>query len=109
MLLHQFNVAPHRRFIHHLASLRVMFVAIHAAYQQRLAVQAEQAVFDSDAAKADIVRLDLNGFALRVEQRQRGAVERRRFCAPQRGRVNAQAQLGAIGIVAAPVDNRAAR
>ena len=82
MLLHQFNVAPHRRFIHHLASLRVMFVAIHAAYQQRLAVQAEQAVFDSDAAKADIVRLDLNGFALRVEQRQRGAVERRRFGAP---------------------------
>ncbi len=109
MLLHQFDVAPHQRLIHNLAFLWMMLVAVYAAYQQRLPVQAEQTIFDGDAAEADIIRLDLHHLALRIEQRQRGAIEGRDFGAPQRGRVNVQPQFGAIAIVATFVNYGAAK
>ena len=75
MLLHDFDIATHRRFVHHLAIFRVMFMPVDPADQQRLAVELQQAVADFNAAEAHVTGFNLQHVALRVHQRDRQTIK----------------------------------
>ncbi|MNT09688.1 hypothetical protein D3C71_1447740 [compost metagenome] len=82
VLFHQQNVVAHRGFIHHLAVLRMMFMPVGAADQQRLAVQLQQPVADVDLTEANVIGFHLNNFPVWCQQCQRGPVQRWGFSAP---------------------------
>ncbi|CZW78027.1 Uncharacterised protein [Enterobacter hormaechei] len=88
MLLHQFDVAAHGRLIHHLPLLRMMFMTVHAADQQRFAVKLQQAVADFDASETDIAGFSLQHVALHIPKRHGQTIAFRCFSAPQRGIVH---------------------
>ena len=108
VLLHQQNVLHHVLFGHHLAALVVMLVAVDAADQQRFAVQQQQAVFDFNAAKADIPGFRLDRF-IAAPQGDDRPIAVWRFRAPQRRFFYRQTNRRAFGIVSALIDNRRTR
>ena len=82
VLLHDLDIATHRRFVHHLAVFRVMLVPVNPADQQRFTVELQQAVADFNPAEADIAGLRLQHVALRIQKRDRQTIEFRGFCTP---------------------------
>ena len=59
-------------------------MSVNAADQQRFTVELEQAIADVNAAEANVGCLDLDHLTLRVEKRNRQAIQFRRFSTPQR-------------------------
>ena len=82
VLLHDLDIAAHRRFVHHLAVFRVMLVPVNPADQQRFTVELQQAVADFNPAEADIAGFRLKHVALRIQKRDRQTIEFRGFCTP---------------------------
>ena len=85
VLLHQLDIAAHRRFIHHLPVFRMMLMAVHAPNQQRFTVEFQQAIADFNPAKTDVACLDVQHITLCVPKRNCQAVKFWRFRAPQYG------------------------
>ena len=82
VLLHDLDIATHRRFVHHLAVFRMMLVPVNPADQQRFTVELQQAVADVNPAEADIAGFRLQHVALRIQKRDRQAIEFRGFRTP---------------------------
>ncbi|MNN23659.1 hypothetical protein D3C81_1370640 [compost metagenome] len=95
----------HGGLVHHLAVLRMMFVAVGTADQQGLAVKLQQSIADFHLAEADVIGLHLNNFSFRRQQGDGCAVQRGCFRAPQRRLFHREAQGSAILIGTAFVDN----
>ena len=94
--LHQAQVFPHRGFVHHMAALRVVLVAVHAPDGERPPVEQQPGVPDLDPPEPDADRYGFGRAAGRIAQRQREPVERRGLGGPgaHRPEVPLQRRLG---------------
>ncbi|MNC22080.1 hypothetical protein D3C75_700700 [compost metagenome] len=68
VLLHQLDVAAHGGFIHHLPVLRMVFMTVHPADQQRFAVEFQQAVTDFDLTETDVAGFNVKHLILPIAQ-----------------------------------------
>ena len=80
--LHQAQVFPHRRFVHDMAALRVVFVAVHAPNGERPPVEQQPGVPDFDPPEPDADRCGFGRAPGGIAQRQREPVERRGLGGP---------------------------
>ncbi|MNC25210.1 hypothetical protein D3C75_732880 [compost metagenome] len=108
ILLHQQNVLHHIGLGHDLAAKMMVFMAINAANQQRLAIHPQQPVFDLDLAETHVARFGLNQL-ITLPHRHNGAITVRRFRAPQQWALNRQPEIGTLGVIAPVVDHRRAK
>ncbi|MNC03620.1 hypothetical protein D3C75_510330 [compost metagenome] len=104
VLLHQPQILLHGGRGHHMAQGGIVFVAIGAANEQRLAVDPQQAALDLHRPKTHVMGLALDGLVLLVQQGQGQSIQMRRLGAPLVGSRDLQPQLGSVCVGTLLVD-----
>ena len=99
-VLHQAQVLQHALLGHYTGGIRVVLVAVDAAYLDGVAVDEQLTVLDADVAKTYLLRHALDGSPVAVLQFQQQRIEIRTLDAPQPWVVDAQLHAVELAIAA---------